>query len=308
MVFSQMAGLFIMLLLGYWMNRSRKLLKEAEGVLAQVITKLFLPALMISVFAEQCTLQNLQKYSGWMLWGAVFYLGSILIAMLISKPFAKGKEYAEMVFRYAFGFPNTGGFATPIVLALYGREVFFQYQLFALPGTILCYSWGTPQLMPKAHQGGWLRRLGNLCNPIVESVFVGMILGLTGLGRQLPEMINTTLDNLGSCYSSVALLLVGFVLGDYKIKDLVRNSMVYVFSAIRLLVLPGVFLAILKISGAETMLCVIACLNFACPCGSNTVVFPAAFGQDTRLGAGMILVSSALAVLTIPLICMLANM
>jgi len=35
MVFNQMTGLFIMLLLGYWMNQSRKLPKEAEGVLAQ---------------------------------------------------------------------------------------------------------------------------------------------------------------------------------------------------------------------------------------------------------------------------------
>lgn len=306
MVFTQVSGLFLVLMLGYWMNRSRKLPKEAEGIMAQLTTKLFLPALQISAFAEQCTVANLKQYSIWMFWGAVFYLGSILIAVLAGKSMAKGKDYMECIYRYALGFPNNGGFGIPLVLALFDREIFFQYQLFVLPGSILCYSWGVPQLMPKAHQGGWRRRLGNLCNPVFESIFIGMVLGLTGIGRMLPELVHTTLNNLGNCYSVVSLLLVGFVLGDYRIKDIIGGRQVYIFTAMRLIIIPGLFLIVLKLLGVPQIIYIFTALNFACPCGMNVVIYPASFNEDTRPGAGMILVSSTLAVLTIPLLYALA--
>ena len=66
------------------------------------------------------------------------------------------------------------------------------------------------------------------------------------------------------------------------------------------------FLVVLKVSGTSQMIFILTTLNFACPCGVNVVVYPAAFGQDTRPGAGVVLVSSMLAVFTIPLLYALA--
>ena len=117
MLFSQMAGLFILLLIGYWMNRSRKFPKEAENIMAQLSTKMFLPALIFSTFLENCTLDNLKKYSSWVLYGTIFQVICILMAVLLARPLAKGTSYVEKVYRYALVFPNTGGFAMPIVIA-----------------------------------------------------------------------------------------------------------------------------------------------------------------------------------------------
>lgn len=44
---------------------------------------------------------------------------------------------------------------------------------------------------------------------------------------------------------------------------------------------------------------------FATPLGLNTVVFPAAYGADTSIGAGMALISHVLSVITFPLMYML---
>lgn len=40
---------------------------------------------------------------------------------------------------------------------------------------------------------------------------------------------------------------------------------------------------------------------YATPMGLNTIVFPAAYGGDTKTGAAMTMISSALSVITIPL-------
>lgn len=303
MVFSQMVGLFILLLIGYCMNRRRKLPKEAENVLAQLSTKLFLPALVFTVFLEECTLENLMKYSSWVLYGALFPAICILMAILLARPMARGKSYVEKVYRYALVFPNAGGFATPIVMALWGSEVFFQYQLFMLPVNIFCYSWGVAQLMPEGSQGNWRDKLGNFCNPVFLATLLGMVLGLTGINDYLPDLIHTSLQNLSNCYTPVTLILTGFVIGDYHVKELVVSGMSYVFAALRLMIIPGVFVIVLRLLHASDMLCVLICLIYACPCGMNTVVYPAAYDEDTQMGASLVLITSTLSVFTIPLLC-----
>ena len=69
----------------------------------------------------------------------------------------------------------------------------------------------------------------------------------------------------------------------------------------------GAFLLVLRLLQVPDMICVLTCLAFACPCGMNTVVFPAAYGQDTRPGAGLTMVTSTLAVITIPILMALMN-
>jgi len=302
MVFSQMAGLFALLLIGYWTNRSKKFPKEAENVLAQLSTKLFLPALLFSTFLVECTLENLMKYSGWILYGTLFTLICILIAILLARPMARGESYVEKVYRYALVFPNAGGFATPIIMVLWGAEVFFQYQLFMLPLNVFCYSWGVAQLMPDSQQRNLSERLGNFCNPVFIATFLGMVLGLTGIKEYLPEFLHNTLQGLSNCYTPVTLILTGFIIGDYHVKEILVNKISYVFATLRLLVIPGMFLLALRLLHAPDMLCVITCLVYACPCGMNTVVYPAAYNEDTCPGASLVLITSVLSVFSIPLL------
>ena len=134
------------------------------------------------------------------------------------------------------------------------------------------------------------------------SIALGAFLGLTGLATLIPSAIHTTVENLGNCFSIVSLLLTGFVIGDYQILDLIREKRTYWVAAVRLVLIPGAFLLVLRALHLPEMLCIWTCLVYACPCGMNTVVFPAAYGEDTRPGAGLTLVTSALAVVTIPLL------
>ena len=47
-------------------------------------------------------------------------------------------------------------------------------------------------------------------------------------------------------------------------------------------------------------ICLVCCA--AMPLGLNSVVIPAGYGKDTSVAAGMVLISHALSVITIPLI------
>lgn len=76
-------------------------------------------------------------------------------------------------------------------------------------------------------------------------------------GGHFPETLPNTLQNAGNCYTVVAMLLAGFVIGDYRIKKILGGDWsVYIITAVRLLVISCPFLAVLRYLHAPQMLCV----------------------------------------------------
>lgn len=292
----------MLLVAGFLLNRLRILPKEAEGVLSKVSAKLLLPAFMLYTFMEECTVENLVNHGNLVVYGGVFQVTGILAAILLAKWLGKGDPFLSGVYRYALSFPNIGGFGFPTMLALFGQFGLFQYQLFMLVNHFLCYAWGVGQMRPLEERGDWRESLKRLFNPVVIGLLIGMVLGLTGLVRFVPSGIRATVENLGNCFSPMSLLLTGFVIADYRFSEILREKRTYIIALLRLILIPGVFLVVLRLLRVPDMICVLTCLAFACPCGMNTVVFPAAYGQDTKPGAGLTLLTSAAAVITIPLL------
>ena len=190
-----------------------------------------------------------------------------------------------------------------IVLGMYGEEMLFKYMLFTLPLNLMTYSWGAYILTPK--EAGAKFSIKSLINPITVSLFLGMIFGLLNLTAYLPSFVSSTISSASSCMGPLAMILTGFVIGNYPLKDLVTDKKVYIASFLRLIVIPSLFLVILKFINAPVDILKLTLFGYACPLGLNTVVFPAVYGKDTMTGARMASVSHVISVLTIPLMYML---
>ena len=302
MMFEQMAGIFLLLFIGYVLKRYFILPDEAGTVLSQVTTKLFLPALIFYTFMEECTVANLQEYGSWMFIGAVFQAIGIALGIVLSKWLAKGDELLSGIIRYVIAFPNTGAVGTPVVLALFGHLGLFQYQLFTLSATITCYGWGVAQLAPPQYRHTPKDQWKQIVTPVNVAMALGGVFGLTGIGSRLPQIVHTTIQNIGACYSVVAIIVAGFIIGKYHLFKLLRDKMAYLISIIRLVIIPIAFLLALRLLKVPDMLLTLACLTFACPCGVNSIVYPVSYGQDAYAGASLVLITSVLSVFTIPLL------
>ena len=75
----------------------------------------------------------------------------------------------------------------------------------------------------------------------------------------------------------------------------------YVASLLRLVVIPAAMMLVLKLLGINDEIMTFALIAFATPLGLNTIVYPAAYGGDTKTGASMAMISHTLSVVTIPL-------
>lgn len=305
-VLEQMIRIIFLLSLGFLFNKLHLIPKTAEAVLSKFTTMLFLPCLVLNAYIVECDFKNLITYGPLVLYGMVYTGLSVVFAYLLAPRFAGGHAYIKGVYRYTFAMPNTGAGATPLLIAMCGgTQGVFLGQTFAFAQSIVTYTWGIMQLQPADGRHDlkfYLKRILNL-NSI--TLVLGVVLGLLGAKNWIPQIILTTIGDLGDGYVPVALLLAGFTIADYPVLELIGNAKIYLFSLLRLILIPGIFMLLSwllqPVLGLSAMVCMLFVLYTACPAGMNSVVFPAAYGEDCRPGASMVLVSTVLSVATLPI-------
>lgn len=308
----QMLTMFLLIAVGYILRKAKILPEKADVAMAKLETYIFCPALAMYTQMTKCTVATFTQNAPLILYGTVMILGAIALSYPLSKLFVRDhktcpeKAYQRNIYKYALTFGNFGFMGNFLALSVWGSDAFYQYSLFSLLINILCYSWGMYILIPKDQNAGIFKNLKKgLTAPPILALILGILLGLLDLSQYVPAFITSGLDQAGKCMGPVAMILAGVVIGGYDFKSLLTNKKVYIATALRLLVIPTVMLLILKLLNVGDTVMTLALIAFATPLGMNTIVYPAAYGGDTKTGASMAMISHVLSVATIPLMYLL---
>lgn len=295
---SPMLVMLLIVIAGFFINKKNIVPKSTATVLSKLETYIFVPSLIIKTFLEYCTVSSLKKNYILIVYCIIALFLSLVIAYFLSPLFSK-KEYEKNIYRYALVFSNFSFLGNSIVPMILGEEKLYSYMLYTLPLIIAAYSWGTMILIPVKEDKTVFSRL---LNPVFISIIIGITAGLSGINSIIPGFIKTTIVSLSGCMGPVAMLLTGYVIGNYDVVSLLKNKKVIILSIFKLIVLPVIFVCVLKILGADKTTLILTFFAFGTALGLNTVVFPSAYGGDSKIGASMAIVAQLLCVLTIPVI------
>ena len=297
---SPMMVMFLCMLAGYVLCKSKCVPENTATVLSKLEINLLLPALVLNTFLKYCTVESITTQYQTVLYGAVAVVLAVVMGAPLAKLFTKDKNEYK-IYRYCLMIANFGFLGNAIVPQIMGAEAMYSYMLFTIPLNILLYSWAFNSLIPEG-QGEKRSVWKGLLNPTSITVVLGIVLGRLGVGEKLPSFLTTTLSNLAGCMGPIAMLLTGYVIGGYRLPELLTNWRVYLVTFLRLLVLPSVIVGVLWLLGADKLTLFSALFANASALGLNTVVVPAAYNGDTKTGAGMAMISHVGSVLTIPLL------
>lgn len=298
---SPMLTVFLFIIVGYITVKLKVLPDITPSILSKLENNVLVPALILNTFIKYCTMKSIKdNYLIFIVSISVLAVAAVL-SFLLSGMFSKD-PYKKNIFRYAFIFANYGFMSNAIVPVLFGEEMLYYYMLFTLPLNTACYSAGINLLMPKGKAEKKRNPLLALCNPMMISIVAGIVLGLTGAERIIPKFIMGAVSSAGNCMGPIAMLLTGMVIAGFKLPDLLTDKKVYIATALRLILIPAAFLAVLILLKVPENIVHFALFAYATPFGLNTIVFPAAYGEDTLPGASMAVVSHTLCVVTIPLL------
>lgn len=304
----QMLMMFFLIGIGFFLRKKSLIPKNSDVSLARLETYLFVPALALYNQMIKCTVESFIKNWVLILYGAVIVVVAILIAYPLSKLFVRNSKtsselsYKRNLYKYALTFGNYGFMGNFIILSIWGDDVFYKYSLFSLGVSVACYAWGYYTLIPKEHNVGfWKNFKKGMSTPGIYALILGMLLGITGFSKYIPGFLVTALKNAGNCQGPVAMILAGIVIGGFNFKELLLDKKVYIVSLFRLILLPALMMLALMSIGTNKEIMTLALICFATPLGLNTIVFPAAYGGETKTGASMTMISHTLSVITIPL-------
>ncbi len=302
-----MLFLFIFIILGYILAKFKFVPKDSETVLSKLENYIFIPALVLSTFINNFTKDKLASAGKLLAFSIIIEICVIMLALVCTKLITKEK-YTQKIYLYGLCFSNFGFMGNAVVGALF-PEIFLEYVIFTLVLWIAIYLWGVPSLLMESDETSGIKaRLKNLLNPMLVSMLIGIVIGLMGV--KLPSFASSAIDSASACMSPVAMLITGITIAKIDMKSVIKIKSIYVVTAIRLLVIPLIFIGLyylFRLQIPKTFLvCAVASLSM--PLGLNTIVIPSAYGKDTTVASGMALISHVFSILTIPLIFLIAGL
>lgn len=289
--FEQVILLFIFALSGYILGKKKIVNSEHAGLLSKLEVYVFLPCMTFKTFAKEFTVNTIrEKYSLILL--SIVILALISLAAYFLAKWLSENAYEKKVYIYSLTIPNYGYMGYVLVEALFGSEMLLDMMIFALPVSIYVYTIGyilltNAKFTPKM-----------LLQPTVVMMGVGCLVGLSGV--ELPGIITEVTVKSSACVAPVSMILLGIVLSDFCLKELLLDKKYYLVSLLRLIILPCTIILLLKPFCAMEEI-IIAGMLYAMPCGLNTIVFPKMVGENCKIGAGLACISSILACITIPI-------
>ena len=222
----------------------------------------------------------------------------IMIGFVIARIAGRKMAAANRpILEFAMMFSNAGYMGFPLIQALFGNEGLLYASSYNTVFNILLWTYGyasiSGQLEPKQVIKTILR------TPAILAVFLG--LGIYLLQIPVPELIHQPLSQIGALNTPISMIITGIILAGSSLGKVIRDRTVCAVIGLRLLVIPAVCLLIyglLHISFG--MASDVVLLLEACPCAAITSVFAVQFHYDEEKAAGVVILSTLLSILTLP--------
>lgn len=292
-VFEQVLILFIFMATGFTLSKLGIVKFEHSKILSALLVYVISPCNAFSAFSSNFTLAYIKENYILLIAALIVILSMAAVAYFAAKLFTKNK-YDRNVYEYSLVMANYGYMGYVLAASLFGELGMLNLMVFSIPASIYVYVYGYAKLSKRGFS------LVKMLNPVIISMFLGMVVGL--LGIPIPNVIMSVASSANSCMGPVSMLLAGIVVSEFKVGRLLVNPKAYVVSFFRLFGIPVVLGLIMKALGVTGAVFVSVMLFVSMPCGMNTIIFPRMVDENCEIGASLALISNVLACISIPVV------
>lgn len=296
-----MLALLIMIGTGFFMTKTGMMDAHTNSQMSKMIVNVFNPLLILSSAANSAGLISLNTIGTVGLIAVGMFVIFIIVGMLLSPRFDKEQEQRK-IFQMMFVFSNLGFIGIPVVSSILGEEYVVYVTEFLLIYTVVFYTYGIALMEGKFS----LSSLKSMVNP--GTVFSAAAILIIIFGIRLPDFLKTAITYLGNVTSPMALVAVGFTLAHSDLKKIFGQPRLYIFSVIKLLILPLLMLPLLKLVTTETSLISVCMIMFGMPIGNMPLILGTQKGIDGSTCSAAIILTTLLCVLTIPILMAVVQM
>ena len=288
--------MFALMLLGLLLSRRGMITEQGSRDLTNVLLYAVIPCVILRSYMSEFSTEKLRAMGLSALIAVIAFAASIAVAYLTC-----GTRHRIENFAVAFG--NAGFIGIPLVTAVFGPEAAFYVVSFSTFANLLQWTYGIVIISGK-------KETMNLRMVFVNPVFISMVIGIALFVLQptLPTVVTGTIGYIADGNTVLAMIILGYYLSKVQLRGLFADVRLYLFSALRLLVVPAVtILVFLPFPFARGEITLITLIAAATPIASSTAIFAQKFDQDYRRAVSYVCLSTILSVATLPLVMLFAE-
>ncbi|WP_311695073.1 AEC family transporter [Sneathia sanguinegens] len=293
------------ILLGYYLRRKNLVNEHGAKVLSSILLSAALPALAFTAFMQDIKTETYTTGINVLIFGFVAYILLILLGYLFYINY-HGDTKKTMIVLTAFG--STTFFGIPIINGLLGNTGTLYANIFNIAYRVFLYSFGLIMMSGIKFEKKNLKQI--FLNPIIIATFLGLIVWI--FQKEIPfaridktaKPIFAALKYLGGLSSPLAWLAIGMTLANISLKDALKETKTLVYGAIKLIIIPALFLILLIILNFvgitfqyDAIVAIIIML--ATPPATVAVAYAIKFEKEAILASDISLVNTVLSVFAI---------
>ncbi len=300
----QMIIIFILILIGVFLFKKRHLSNDSARQLSWIIVNVTNPITLL------CAAISEEEKVGAKEIGVAFLCFVIMFAILIPLAYLipvllgvdKSSRYA---YRMLAIFGNVGFIGIPFSAAVLGPESLIFVSVCGLTFNLVVYTYGVESLKAVAaeqnpEQEQKKSSLKDLINSGTVLAVITIVVYLADI--KLPEFGISTLRYIGNCTTFLSMVVLGVSVAQMVPKEVFSRWRLYVFVVIRQILVPIMFIFLLRPFLTNTLILHTVVVMVAMPAGNMPLMLARQFGaKEDMISAGIIMTTVA-SIITIPVV------
>ncbi|MBI5775233.1 MAG: AEC family transporter [Verrucomicrobia bacterium] len=298
-VISAVLPVFAIAGLGGLLRKLDWLTEEADKSLLRVTINLLVPCFIFERLVGNTAVQQLGNVTLAPLVGFGTVALGIGIGWLARKFTGVTDDRALRTFAFSVGIYNYGYVPLPLAQSLFGHETVGVLIVHNVGVEIAFWTLGMLILGDKTGEPLWKK----IFNPPVAAILVSLAVNFAGVESSVPKFVTTTTRMLGECAIPLGLVLTGAIMADFlhEFHSASGWRMMALACALRMLLVPALFLALAYFLPCSVELKRVIVLQSAMPAAVFNIIMARHYGGDAPTALRVVIATSAVSLVTIPL-------
>lgn len=295
--YAKILVIFILMGVGYAAAKAKVIEQAHIRGFSQLVLNVSLPITVIASFDRSIPLSSLPQLLVVAASGFAIHGLSVLVAAFAYRGFPDGDR---KVLSFVTVFSNCAFVGIPVAESVFGKTGVMYASIYGIAFQVFTWTYGVT-LFSGAKGPDQLRKA--LINPGNIAVLLGILVWV--LPFELPRPVKESLGYLSALTTPLSMIVVGASLAGVSLRGALRGKELWLGSALRLLGIPLLVYALLRLVGLSGEPVRVAAFLSAMPAAAQTVIFAERYEADVSLASRTVFVSTVLSAFTIPLFVLL---
>lgn len=309
-IINQMLILFVMIIMGFILNKVHVLGKTQDSIITKVIIYFSMPCMVLNAVLSQSGPKEYKQVGIFIILALIMYIILPIIAFFVVRIPVVPKNLRG-IYQFMIIFGNVGFMGFPLVSAVFGPESVLYAGIFNIAFNLLSYSYGVYIVSNDDPDNSGAKTdfklsFKKFLSPGISVSLIALILYFTGI--EFPEFIKSPVASFGNMTTPMAMLVIGSTLANMKLKEVFTDWRAYLFVAFRNILLPIVLIPVMKLTIKDPFSFSFTLIMLLVPIANSSVLYSKEYGSDENFAAKCVIISTLLSIVTIPSISMLADL